>query len=149
MNIVIRAASYKDSDVLTAISFAAKRHWNYPDEYFDVWKDELTITPSYIQKHIVYVAERSGQAVGYFSLVEVKTDFRAGKILINKGTWLEHIFILPEYIGKGIGTQLIDFMKIKCKEMNIGTIHIFSDCIRIYNFSGDCKQLITCSLAEK
>lgn len=125
--ITIRPASIDDSIALTNISFASKQYWNYPKEYFEIWKDELTITADYIKNNAVYVAEESNQVLGYFSLVEVKNDFWAGKIFVTKGLWLEHIFILPEYIGKRIGSKLIEVLKTKCKEMKIDKIYIFSD----------------------
>lgn len=127
MEILVRAASISDSRVLTDISFAAKKYWNYPEEYLEVWKNELTITPAYIQNNIVYLAEQGGQVIGYFSLVEVENDFWTGNVFVNKGFWLEHIFILPDYIGKGIGSNLIHILKTKCQEMKIDKIYIFSD----------------------
>lgn len=45
MKIVIRRAIIAESGDLTSISFASKRYWNYPEEYFNVWEKELTITP--------------------------------------------------------------------------------------------------------
>lgn len=123
----IRPASISDSRVLTHISFAAKKYWNYPKEYFKIWEKELTITAEYIQTNVVYIVEEQEQAIGYFSLVEVKEEFWAGKVFVNKGFWLEHIFILPDYIGQGIGSQLIDILKLKCREMKIDKIYIFSD----------------------
>jgi len=127
VNIVIRPATINDSEALTKISFASKRHWNYPDEYFEIWKDELTITTLYILNNILYVAEIDAQAIGYFSLVEVKKDFWSAKVLVNKGFWIDHIFVLPQYIGKGIGSKLISVLKEKCKEMKIDKVNIFAD----------------------
>lgn len=127
MDVIIRDGFKNDSDVLTAISFASKGHWNYPKEYFKVWKDELTITPAYIKKNRIYVAEKDEQVIGYLSLVEVKKDYWAGKVFVKKGFWLEHIFILPEYIGKGVGSRLLTMLKIKCKELHIEKVNIFSD----------------------
>lgn len=127
MNIIVRPATIHDSEALTKISFAAKRYWKYPEEYLEIWKDELTITPLYIMNNILYVAEEDGQAVGYFSLVEVKGDFWSREVLVNKGFWLDHIFILPRYIGQGIGSKLISVFKEKCKEMKIDKVKIFAD----------------------
>jgi len=85
LQLSIRPAVVSDSEALTNISFSAKRYWNYPEEYFKVWKAELTITPAYIQNNKVYVAEVEGQTVGYFSLVKVEDDFWAGKVFVTKG----------------------------------------------------------------
>ena len=54
--IQIRKAQPVDSDLLTEISFDAKKHWNYPDNYYDLWRDELTITKEYIHQNIVFEA---------------------------------------------------------------------------------------------
>ncbi len=36
-----------------------KNYWNYPDEYYEIWKKELTITQDYISKNDVYVYEQN------------------------------------------------------------------------------------------
>ncbi|EHQ89100.1 GNAT family N-acetyltransferase [Desulfosporosinus youngiae] len=127
VKIAVRPAEDCENDILTNLSFAAKRYWNYPEAYFDIWKTELTITSNYIKDNYVYVAEVAGQIVGYFSMVEVQEDFLVGEILLRKGFWLEHIFILPEFIGLGIGTQLIGAAKNICVKENIHCLSILSD----------------------
>lgn len=127
MNINIRKAIPSDSEALTEISFKSKRFWNYPDEYFEIWRHELTISKEYIIQNDVFIAEENGIAVGYYSIVENENDFWSGKVFVMKGIWLEHIFILPEYIGKGIGTLLIQHAKVVCKDMDCSKLYIFSD----------------------
>ncbi|AFQ44275.1 GNAT family N-acetyltransferase [Desulfosporosinus meridiei] len=127
VNIAIRPAEESECDVLTKISFAAKRYWNYPEAYFDIWKTELTITADYIKDNYVYVAEENGQIIGYFSVLEVQEDFMVGNVLLKKGFWLEHIFISPEFIGWGIGTQLISAAKSICIKGNIDGLFVLSD----------------------
>jgi maltose O-acetyltransferase len=127
MKITIHKASPDDSSELRAISFAAKRVWNYPDSYFEVWKNELTITPDYIQKNIVNVAEYEGETLGYYSIVQVEQDFWAGQVFVRAGHWLEHIFIKPRVIKQGIGTELIRHAEEACKELGLKQIYIFSD----------------------
>ena len=127
MSIVIRPAAIDDSEALTKISFASKRYWNYPEEYLELWKDELTITTLYILNNILHVAEKDGQVIGYFSLVEVKSEFWSGKVLVNKGFWLDHLFILPQYIGQGIGSKLFKVLIDQCMAMQIDKVNIFVD----------------------
>ncbi|WP_006716075.1 GNAT family N-acetyltransferase [Desulfitobacterium metallireducens] len=124
---LIRRAEGKESNILTSISFAAKRYWKYPEEYFDIWKDELTITEEYINENEVYVADVDDKAIGFISIVEVKNDFQAGELLIRKGFWLDHIFVHPSFIGRRIGSELIFFARGLCRERNIGFLHILSD----------------------
>ena len=127
VKIAVRPAEDCENDILTKLSFAAKRYWNYPEAYFDIWKTELTITSNYIKDNYVYVAEIADQIVGYFSIVEVQENFLVGEVLLRKGFWLEHIFILPEFIGLGIGTQLIGAAKTICLKENIHCLSILSD----------------------
>jgi GNAT superfamily N-acetyltransferase len=127
MQLTFRAAVAGDSEALTHLSFAAKGYWNYPPEYFAVWRDELTITPEYIAKNIVQVAECAGRVVGYFSLTEVAADFWAGQVYVRQGHWLEHIFVLPEYIGQGVGSRLMAELKAHCLVRNIARLYIFTD----------------------
>ncbi|MZP28643.1 GNAT family N-acetyltransferase [Heliobacterium undosum] len=127
MDVLIRKALPKESAIITEISFLSKQYWNYPKEYFEIWKDELTITAEYIERNIVFVAEVDGKIIGYESVVEVKEDFWAGNVFVQKGFWLEHMFIHPSYIGKGIGSKLIFFIKTFCREAGISSLNIFSD----------------------
>ena len=127
MQCEIRSARGSDSEQLTQISFASKRHWQYPDSYLDVWREELTITPTYIEENLVYVAERRGNTIGYYSLVDVDAAFWAGQTYIEEGAWLEHMFIEPSHIGKGIGTLLMKHAEQVCSDRNIFTVRILAD----------------------
>ena len=97
---MIRPAVAKDSNVLTTISFASKGYWNYPEEYFEIWRNELIISPEYIQTNDVYVYENGKSVIGYYSMVNLENDIEVSGIAIKKGTWLEHMFIDPPNIGK-------------------------------------------------
>lgn len=107
MDFDIKQAETIDNKNLTTISFQAKRFWNYPDKYYDIWKDELTITEEYISQNIVYKALISDTIVGFYSIVENKHDKYSGDILLENGYWLEHLFIHPNYMYQGIGTVLL------------------------------------------
>jgi GNAT superfamily N-acetyltransferase len=112
----IRKARPEESEELTAISFAAKRHWDYPEAYFDVWVEELTIAEEYIRKNHVYAAEVDDAVVGYYSIV-----------CNDRGFWLEHIFIQPDYIGKKIGTQLMRHAEALCRNLNCKKLMVLAD----------------------
>lgn len=127
MEIRIRPARPNEAEELTRISLASKRYWKDPETYFQVWEKELTITPRYILKNKVFVAEAEGRLAGYFSITEVKEDFLAGKVPVQKGFWMEHLFLLPRYIGKGIGSRLMRFAKVYCQQNEISKLYLFSD----------------------
>ena len=125
--IQIEKANYTDSDILTHIAFSAKKHWNYPIKYYEIWKDELTITKEYLKQNIVYKALLKDLILGFYSIVENKSDFYSGEIFVQKGFWLEHIFIRPDYHKFGIGRQLINHAKVISKKMGIQNLLIFVD----------------------
>ena len=125
--ISINKAHASDFETLTEISFSAKRHWNYPENYFDIWKDELTITEEYINKNIVYKALLLDTVLGFYSIVEIENDFLTNEIFVKKGFWLEHIFIRPEFHKIGIGRMMIDHAKMISKSKGISNLLIFVD----------------------
>jgi hypothetical protein len=52
----IERANAQDAEKLTEIAFAAKRHWGYPEEWMESWRDALTIKPEFITKHETHIA---------------------------------------------------------------------------------------------
>lgn len=127
MNINIRRVREQEHEQLTKISFAAKRYWNYPEEYFEIWKSELTITEDYINNNEVFTADVDGSLAAYYSVVEVKQEFMAGQTLVEKSYWLEHMFVLPKWIGCGIGRMMYEHMKSLCRSQGIEELRIFAD----------------------
>jgi len=124
---ILRKAKGNENKTLTDISFAAKRYWDYPDEYFDVWQDELTVSEAYIEDNVVFVVENESVSIAYYSIIEVEEDFFAGETKVEKGVWLEHMFVLPQYIGKGIGKAMYAHMQQQCRDNGVVEIRIFSD----------------------
>lgn len=125
--LTINRAWPEEARKLTDISFASRRYWSYPEEYYVVWKDELTISPEYIEKNEVFAARTEEGLAGYCSVAYVEQDFHAGRVFVHKGFWLEHIFILPEYLHKGIGSRLVGFSKSWCRQNRAELLSIFSD----------------------
>ncbi len=125
--LLIQKAIPTDNLTLTMIAHAAKKHWNYPDHYYEIWKEELTITEDYIRKHIVYNAIYNQEIVGFYSIVFNPKDFYSGEVFVKKGYWLEHIFILPEHHKKGIGSVLVRHAKEQSKLIGAKKLLIFVD----------------------
>lgn len=127
MKIDIQLAKQTDAQRLTQIAFAAKRTWNYPEDWIQLWEDELTITTKYILENKVWVGTVNHEVVGFCSLVYVPEDTLYGEILVGKGHWMDHLFIDPKYQHQGIGKQLWEYALTFGQENNISSLNIFVD----------------------
>lgn len=125
--IMIRPAVERDAEILTKISFESKAYWDYPKEYFENWKNELTIRPDFIKKNQVFVLENGREVIGFYSVAELLADIEAFGIMIEKGNWLDHLFISPMHIGKGYGEKMFMHLRNFCKEKGLTEIKIFAD----------------------
>jgi GNAT superfamily N-acetyltransferase len=93
--ISIHRATPEEADRLNQIAIASKRQWNYPENWIQFWIPALTISPVYISENETWMAIENEKPVAYYSL---KYD---GEYL-----WLDNLWVLPEFIGQGIGRQL-------------------------------------------
>ena len=116
MVIEILRAVPNQAESLTQIAFAAKRHWSYPERWIQLWSPILTITPEFIEHHETYVAFLENESVG-FCAISVEDD-RAS---------VEHMWVLPKFMGKGIGVSLFKHMLLRCKELGVQILEIESD----------------------
>ncbi len=114
--LTIRHAEPEQAAGLTEIAFAAKRHWGYPESWIESWREDLTITSEFIERHEVYAAIEHDALAGFYALVtsEGKTE-------------LDHLWVLPELIGKGIGRQLLNHALDRAASVGVTVIEIVSD----------------------
>lgn len=109
-DMMIARAVPADAGRLTEISFAAKRVWNYPGEYFNIWKNELTITPEYIRDNAVFKASIPGESnstAGYVSIIRNLSRYEREGFFMEEGLWMEHLFVDPRYMHRDIGLRLV------------------------------------------
>ncbi|HEV8141057.1 MAG TPA: GNAT family N-acetyltransferase [Pyrinomonadaceae bacterium] len=116
MKIEIRRAHPNDAEVLTAIAHAAKRHWDYPEDWIEQWKIDLTITPEFISEHEVFVALVDQKIVGCCALV-----------LSDSLAEIEHMWMQPEHMGTGIGRALFEHAKRRAEERGAEVLELSAD----------------------
>jgi N-acetylglutamate synthase-like GNAT family acetyltransferase len=114
--IEIRRATLNEADKLTALAHAAKRHWNYPQAWIDSWASELTITPEFIAHNEVFVAIIDNAIAGCCALV-------VGESLAE----LEHMWIYPEQMGKGIGRALFEHASRRATHLRFCELELSAD----------------------
>ncbi len=116
-----------EAQLLTQVSFASKRYWGYPEDYFRIWESELTISPAYIESNDVWVYEQDETIVGFYSLLLLEKQLKVGGTVLESGHWLDHMFIRPSHIGRGIGTDLFIHLRARCAKRNIRKISMLAD----------------------
>lgn len=99
MSFTIQLSKSKDADILTQISHLAKSYWGYPPDWITHWKDSLTVTKAYINHpdhYLFHIQNAQNKIVGFCALC-LETTYAE----------IEHMWILPEYMGKGLGRKLL------------------------------------------
>ncbi len=112
---IVRARP-EDADVLTEIAFAAKRHWGYPEHWIQGWRDILTMRPEFIASNVTYSAIKDGRPVGFY-LLTTEAD----------GLHLDHLWILPDAMGAGIGRTLFEHAAAQATGLGFTAIKIEAD----------------------
>lgn len=104
----VTKSNMEDSEILTNITKKSKAYWGYSDEQIEKWSDLLTITKNYIENNNVYKLLFDNSTVGYYSY------FNLNENVVK----LDNLFVLPNYIGNGLGQVLMnDFIdRIKSTE---------------------------------
>lgn len=116
MKIEFRHAQPHEAKNLTAIAHAAKRHWNYPEDWIEQWKLDLTITPEFISEHEVFVA-----------LVDEKIAGCCALVLTESHAEIEHMWMRPEHMGSGIGRALFEHAKHRAEERGARVLELSAD----------------------
>jgi GNAT superfamily N-acetyltransferase len=116
MPFTIRRAVPEEADALTRIASDAKRHWGYPEHWIAHWQQDLTISPDFVTSTDVYVAEEEGEPLGFYALVAN-----------NEKAELEHMWVAPAHIGRGVGKELFIHAMQRAAGQNISEVEICSD----------------------
>ena len=113
---VILRASPEHAQELTKIAISAKRHWNYPEAWIQHWLPQLTVSEEYISANEVWMMVDVEKPIAFYALNQSEEDYELG-----------HLWVSPEYIGKGIGKQLLKHAFERCKFLKISTLKIYAD----------------------
>ena len=95
MNLQILPVNPEQADELMHIALAAKAHWGYPKRWMEIWAPELTFRSEYFVEHESWAAVAGEKPIAFYTLQDK-----------NGNAWIENLWVLPEFIGKGIGKTL-------------------------------------------
>jgi len=113
----IQTANTADHELLTQITKKSKAFWGYSEDLLLVWDDALTITEHYIIKNKVFKFSADNKIIGYYSYI----------IEENQIIKLDNLFLLPQYIGKGLGTFLVNDFLNRIQNQNYQKIYLQSE----------------------
>jgi ribosomal protein S18 acetylase RimI-like enzyme len=82
----------------------------------EIWIPQLTFTPQYFDENGSWVAVDGNRPIGFYTLLNK-----------NATAWLENLWVLPEYMGKGIGRQLFLHAMIRAHELGFKTMQLEAD----------------------
>jgi len=92
---LIRRADPGEGEALRTIAIAAKAHWGYELECVRAWAEQGDFSPAGLTAKEVFVADLDGRLVGWASLID------QGDVC-----WLDDLWVEPEAMRQGVGTQL-------------------------------------------
>lgn len=110
--------SEANAQMLSRISKASKAHWGYPAEWLALWQEDLEVTPAYLAQHHTFV------------LREVQQEAFIGFCIISEAMprlWIEHLWVLPQFIGKGLGSALLETALSSCIQPEHQSVKVIAD----------------------
>ncbi|KQX00607.1 GNAT family N-acetyltransferase [Flavobacterium sp. Root420] len=113
----IEKAINTDHQILTQITKKSKAFWGYSEEQIEIWSEFLTVTSGYVDANMVYKLSVEDQIVGYYSFFNQD----------EKTVKLDNLFVLPEYIGKGLGRLLMKHFLLNIDKTNANKITLNSE----------------------
>ena len=114
--ISIRHVNPEEADTLTQIALSAKRHWGYPASWMEIWRPQLTFSPEYFDENESWVAEVNDQPIAFYTLRDK-----------DKNAWIEDLWVLPEYMGQGVGKRLFLHALSRAREQGYRILQLEAD----------------------
>jgi GNAT superfamily N-acetyltransferase len=114
--ISIERASPEQAEQLSVIAFAAKAYWGYPERWMELWRPQLTFNSDYIEANETWVAYSEQGPIGFYTLQDK-----------DGNAWVEDLWVLPEWIGKGIGRQLFSHAAALARQLGYKRLQLVAD----------------------
>lgn len=111
-----RTANGNDAGTLSAIAILAKAHWGYPSSWLKLWEKSLTVTIEQVQHDTIFLCELQKKIVGF---IGISTEGNLAEI--------EHLWVLPEFMSRGIGRALFKHALQWCRANAIDKLKVVSD----------------------
>ena len=93
----MRQAVSDEGERLREIEIESKAHWGYDEEYMSRFARVISMSPEYVRKHDVWVLETAGDIAGFYGLIHRENRCE-----------LDHLWLLPRFIGSGFGRIMFE-----------------------------------------
>jgi len=112
----IKKAQINDAARLTDLCIRSKSFWGYDAEQIEAWREDLTITSTYIEENEVYILIDE-HWIGFYAFAPIN----AIKVKLN------FFFLDPEFIGKGYGKQFLANFLERTRQLEYETVTLDAD----------------------
>lgn len=116
MKPAILRAEPEDVAILREIAIQSKGYWGYPEAWMESFAQSPIITPEAITQDVVYKACVEGAAAGWYRLLPE-----------NPVAILDDLWVLPAWIGRGIGGALFRHAKAQAEGLGRQAIELDAD----------------------
>lgn len=113
----IRLARREEAQALSELALRSKAVWGYGAEFLERCRPLLTLTPEYIDQHLVFAAEARGQVAGFYALLA------GGDVEIR----LDLLFVAPALVRRGIGARLLEHALEQARHAGYARMVVESD----------------------
>lgn len=116
MEVKFPRATSDQAEALSKVAIESKAHWGYSNELIEVWRDIMKVEEAYITENMVRSIVADGETVGFFAIKRSDDE-----------DILDHLWLLPKAIGRGIGKQAFEEIKKECRLLGIEEFVVISD----------------------
>jgi len=101
----IKPAKISDLDTINLIMRLSLTHWDHDEDYINKFMNKLSLTDDYIKNQSVHLIYFDNQLCGFFC--------------VKNREELDSLFLLPEFIGKGLGRSAWNVICEHTREQNM------------------------------
>lgn len=115
MKIEFTKSSADEAEILSDLAIESKGYWGYSKEDLDMWRKDLRISPEYIEQNTVRTIWGDSDRLGFFAIQQKEENI------------LDHLWLRPNAIGKGLGAEAFQEIVRECSDLGIQDFIIVSD----------------------
>ena len=131
-----------DAEEITELTIRSKDFWGYGKKQMEEWREELTITPKYINENQVFKITKDESLIGFYAYSPMNPNI----------VKLNFLFVEPNFIGKGYGKILMNHFlnRIENDNFKIATLNADPNAEKFYkNFGFEIVGKLDSSIQDR